>query len=369
MALVIFILVLIVLILVHELGHFSVAKLFGIKVEEFGVFFPPRLFAKKWGETVYSFNLIPLGGFVKIFGESQTDSESLPSVKEDFSQRSRPVQAAVIVAGIVFNILFAWLLLSACYVVGMPTSQNHSGFGTVTGAHTTILEVVPGSPADKVGVKANDIIETVQTGTATLAPGAGSSDVQQFIAAHQEESMVLGVLRDGTSKTFLAKPALLSGEQTGGHKALGVELDDVGMLTLSPPLALLQGAVLAKEMVVGTAAGLANFFYSLVSGNAHWGGVSGPIGIATVGSSAVHSGFVATAILAALISINLAIINLVPVPGLDGGRLLFIAIEAILRRPITPKTSLWFTVAGFSLLGLLMLVVTFHDILNLVKGV
>ena len=372
MALFIFILILISLILVHEFGHFIVAKAFGIKVEEFGIFFPPRLFAKKFGETVYSFNLLPVGGFVKIFGE-QTD-ESNPSVEADprsFVHRSRPVQAAVIVAGIIFNILFAWLILSVGYMVGMQTSRDHSGFGQVQNVRTIIAGVVPNSPAEKVGLKAEDVVVGIQTGSAELPAGSDSDQVQAFILAHQDESMVFSVVRNSAcehrdscpTQNFLAKPAE---GFTPGHKAVGIELDDVGTLKLSPPVALAQGALLAYQMTVGTAAGLAGFFASLVTGGAHWGQVSGPIGIATVGSSAVHSGFAATIFLAALISINLAIINIVPIPGLDGGRLLFIGIEAILRRPISEKTATRFTVAGFSLLVILMLVVSFHDILKLV---
>ena len=376
MALFIFILLLIVLILVHEFGHFVAAKLFGIKVEEFGIFFPPRLFAKKFGETVYSFNLLPVGGFVKIFGENASEvenpSEILSPTKVNFSKRARPVQAAVIVAGILFNILFAWLVLSVGYMVGMQTSKDHQGFGQVSGAQTTIVAVVPGSPAEKSGLKAEDVLEKIQTGTALLAVsggsggGADSDAVQAFIAAHQDESMVFSVSRNKTEQTFLATPA---DGLVPGHKAVGIELDDVGTLRLSPPVALAQGGLLAYQMTVGTAAGLAGFFYSLVTATAHWGSVSGPIGIASIGSSAVRDGFSTTIFLVALISINLAIINIVPVPGLDGGRLLFIIIEAIIRRPISEKTATRFTVAGFALLITLMLVVSFHDILKLVYPV
>ncbi|MEI7720275.1 MAG: site-2 protease family protein [bacterium] len=393
MALFIFILLLIVLILVHEFGHFIAAKAFGIRVDEFGIFFPPRLFAKKFGETVYSFNLLPVGGFVKIFGENgDTDaaaeflpkrSSDLPQSSSDdfrarpfspethasasFSRRSRPVQATVIVAGIVFNILFAWLALSVGYMVGMQTSQDHQGFGRVSGVQTTIVAVVPGSPAEKVGLKAEDVIVKIQTGTAQLQGGDGSA-VQAFIVAHQDESMVLSVSRNKTEQTFLAKPAFLSGLSgvTTDHKAVGIELDDIGLLKLNPALALAQGALLTEQMTAGTATGLAGFLYSLATGGAHWGSVSGPIGIASVGSSAVRSGFTATIFLMALISINLAVINLVPIPGLDGGRFLFIVIEAIIHRPISEKIATRFTLVGFALLAALMLVVSFHDILKLV---
>jgi len=259
-------------------------------------------------------------------------------------------------------------------MVGMQTSRDHAGWGQVQHPQTTIVGVVAGSPAAKVGLKAEDVVIGIQTGTAQLPLGSDSTGVQAFIVAHQDESMVFSVVRESAcedrdpcpTQNFLAKP---TEGLTPGHKAVGIELDDVGVLKLSPPLALAQGGLLAYHMTLGTAVGLGSFFASVVTGSAHWGDVSGPIGIATVGASAVHSGFAATVFLAALISINLAIINLVPIPGLDGGRLLFIIIEAILRRPISEKTSTRFAVVGFSLLALLMLVVSFHDILKLIHGV
>ena len=154
-----------------------------------------------------------------------------------------------------------------------------------------------------------------------------------------------------------------------GHKALGVALGDVGVLKLSLFPALGQGALLAKEITISTAAGLLGFFAQIFHGTADFAGVSGPIGIAGMGSTAVQEGIIATIILTALISINLAIINLLPIPGLDGGRLLFIVIEAITRRPISPRFTLAFTLAGFGLLILLMVVVSYHDVLNLVRPV
>ncbi len=362
MSLFLFIVLLVVLILVHEFGHFSVAKFFGIRVDEFGIFFPPRLFAFKRGETEYSFNALPFGGFVKIFGESakedgvQTDPRSLV-------RKPRLVQAAVIVAGVVFNILFAWLALSAGYMHGLPTAAGSAVVGQVEDARTTVLGVLPDSPAAKAGLQAQDVVVAAQTGTAQIQEGATSDELRAFIAAHQEESVLLTVMRGEEEKTFLAKPAE---GLVAGQKALGVSLDDVGQLQLPVHLALVQGAVLAYHMTVGTAVGLGGFFYSIVTGTANWGGVAGPIGIAGIGASAVQDGLVATIILMSLISVNLAIINLLPIPGLDGGRLLFIVIEAIIRRPISEKLSLRLTIAGFALLIGLMVVVSFHDIARLV---
>ncbi len=371
MSLIIFILILALLILAHEFGHFSVAKMFGIRVDEFGIGFPPRLLSITWGETTYSLNLLFFGGFVKIFGENASPTgEEVATDPRSFVHKSRLVQAAVVVAGIVFNILFAWLALSVGYMVGMPTSDAHVGVGEVRDVHTTIVHVLPGSPAEKAGLLANDQIKSIMTASARLPEGATATEVQQFIADHQDESDVITIVRHPTSleagespeKTFLAKP--VEGI-AGDHKAIGIQLDDVGILQLPPHLALYQGALLTTQMTVAIAEGLGDFLKQIFTGHADLGTVTGPIGIAGMGAAAVTSGFVATVVLTALISINLAIINVLPIPGLDGGRLLFIIVEAIIRRPLPEKVSVYFSIAGFALLILLMLVVSFHDVARL----
>ncbi len=364
MTLIIFILILVVLILVHEFGHFIIAKAFGIRVDEFGIFFPPKLYGKKFGETEYTLNALPFGGFVKIYGENIDEANpDLLVNPRSFVHKPRLIQAAVIVAGIVFNIIFAWLVLSAGYMIGMQSAVEHVGVGQVQNAKVTIMNVLPGSPADKAGVKPNDILSSIQTGKDTLPQNQNTKAVQAFIAAHQDESMVLTVTREGAPVNLLAKPA--DGFVTG-HKALGVELEDVGILKLNPFLALVQGAIVTKQMTVVTAQGLGSFFYTIVHGTANFGSVAGPIGIVKIGSAAVSHGIANTLFLTALISINLAVINLVPVPGLDGGRFLFIIIEAIRRKPISEKLATRMTIAGFALLITLMLVISYHDILRLI---
>ncbi len=184
-----------------------------------------------------------------------------------------------------------------------------------------------------------------------------------FISAHQDESVIITVLRGGQEKNFLAKAA---DGYIAGRKAIGVQLADIGTLRLSPPLALAQGAVLGWEITKSTAGGLAGFVKQIFSGTADFSQVSGPIGITVFGAATLHEGWQAAVVLVALISINLAVINIIPIPGLDGGRLLIIILEAILRRPVSPPLVAKLTVTGFVLLVLLMLVVSYHDIARLV---
>ncbi len=365
MFIVFFILILVVLIIVHEFGHFIVAKLFGIRVDEFGIFFPPRLFAIKKGETEYSFNSLPLGGFVKIFGENYDEGKNDP---RSFVSKPRYIQAAVIVAGIVFNLIFAWLVLSVGYMAGLPTPVDHVGYGQVQNIEVLVTGILPNSPADKSGLVAGDQIVKVQTATdvldtATLNTNQQASAVTNFITAHVNDSVILTVVRDGQTKEFLARAA--DGVITG-RKAIGVELDDVGTLKLNPVLALGQGAILGWNITENTAVGLLSFFKHIFTATANFSEVSGPIGITVYGAAAIKQGFAAAAVLTALISINLALINIVPIPGLDGGRLLIIIIEAIIRRPVSPRIVMRLTIAGFVLLITLMIVVSYHDIAKLV---
>lgn len=332
MSLFIFILALVALIVVHEFGHFSVAKLFGIKVEEFGIGFPPRLIYKKVGETVYSLNLLFFGGFVKIFGEDKGQAGSDP---RSFANKSKWVQAAVVAAGIFCNLVFAWLIVSVGYMAGLPTTVEHVGIGTVTDAKPAIVGIVPNSPAEKAKMQPGDTIVSIATGNnVTLAPTTAQA-AQDFIKTHQDESLVIATeAENGQTSTFVVKAEAGLVE---GKKAVGIELDDVGILKLPPHLALVQGGFLAWNMTEQTAVGLATFFDQIVRGIADWNSVAGPIGIASIGSKAVASGFAAAVSLVALISINLALINVLPIPGLDGGRLLVIAIEGVTRRRVSDR--------------------------------
>lgn len=362
MSLIIFILLLVALIVVHEFGHFSVAKLFGIKVEEFGIGFPPRLWGKKVGETLYSVNLLFFGGFVKIFGE---DAKEAGDNKRSFAKKPWFVQAAVIVAGIVCNIIFAWLILSIGYMVGLPTAVEHDGIGQVRDAQVTIGGVLPGGPAQKAGIEAGDSIASLSTAQGSAYVPASASAAQEFIREHQDESLVIKTnTQDGAPEVFVVKAE--SG-LIDGKKAIGVQLEDIGILQLPPHLAVVQGAVLTYDMTVATASGLFAFFSQIARGAADFSSVAGPIGIAGIGAKAVHNGFAAAVSLVALISINLALINVLPIPGLDGGRLLLIMIEAVTRRAVSPKLTFWLSMGGFGLLILLMLVVSYHDILRLLS--
>lgn len=360
MSLIIFILLLTALIVVHELGHFSVAKFFKIKVEEFGVGFPPRLFSIKKGETLYSINLLFFGGFVKIFGENHNE---YASDSRSFASKSRKVQAAVVAAGVVMNLLFAWGALSFGYMAGLPASAAQYDQEKLSDVKTMIVAILPDSPAQKSGVLPEDVVVGVATAGTALPVPAAAEEVRDFIALHADESIILTVVRRGEEKTFIMRAAE---GFAPGRKAIGVNLDDVGVLALPPHLAVVEGGKLAVNMTISTAVGLGAFFSQIIKGAADFESVAGPIGIAGIGAQAVNDGFASVILIVSLISINLAIINLLPIPGLDGGRLVIIAIEGIIRRPVSQRLSMSLSILGFTLLIGLMIAVSYHDIARLV---
>ena len=365
MSIIIFITSLAILITVHEFGHFIAAKKSGIRVDEFGLGFPPKLWSKKWGETLYTLNAIPFGGFVKIFGEdlhiTVISEEDKP---RSFFYKSKWIQALVLVAGVAMNIIFAWLLISLGFVIGLPNSVEHDGFGIVTNAHVVIVDVLPASPAEKLGLHVGDTILSASTKKDTLQGAElNRENLQHFIAESNSKNINITYSRGNSL------PSVINIEPNTdiipGKKAIGVAMDDIGILKLPVHLALIEGARTTGFLIQATATGLGTFFWNVLTLKADFSQVSGPIGIASVVGQARSLGFVYLISLMALISINLAIINLLPFPALDGGRLLFVGIEAIIRRPIPASFVRSINTIGFSLLLIFMLVVTTQDILKL----
>ena len=367
MSVLLFLLILVSLIVVHELGHFAAAKFFGIRVDEFGIGFPPRLFGRKWGETMYTVNLLPFGGFVKIFGE---DGEAVALAPEDakrsFIEKSRPIQAAVLVAGVFMNIITAWLILSVGFMVGLPESSADSQYGALKNIQPTVVQISPNSPASDKGIETGDHVQQIAAlPSETISGDSGSDKLREFIAAHADEDLTVTLERGGVVRTVIAKPSSGISGAPEGKKVLGIDLVDVGTLRLPIHKALFAGAVLTKDLTVATAVGLYDFAKTIVVGKADFSTVSGPVGIVGVVGQASQLGLAAVLTLAAVIAVNLAIINLIPFPALDGGRLLIVLIEAVRRKPIPQKLSLWVNAGGFAVLIVLMIVVTYHDIAKL----
>jgi len=369
MEVVIFIVVLVALIVVHEAGHFFVAKIAGMKVEEFGLGYPPRaavLFKK--GDTEYTLNWLPFGGFVRIEGEDAIEEDATqpsPRSGRSFVDKNRFTQACVLVAGIAMNLLFAYVLLSLSLYMGVPRALSADEAKAAPDAMLTVAQVLPGSPADEAGLKEGDQIKQAISGSRTFSAADGDA-FTSFVAASGGTPVALDIIRDGKEALLSAKPAAGVIESDPERPALGVAVAAVGTVREPFFAALKDGARLTYEVAKETAAGLLHFFAGVFTLSADLSQVSGPVGIAGAVGAAAQSGFATLLSITALISINLALINLVPVPALDGGRLLFVVIEAVTRRPIKRSIANAVNGAGFAFLVLLMLAVTAHDIFKIV---
>lgn len=365
MSIVIFIVILLVLVLVHEFGHFFTAKKFGIRVDEFGFGFPPKLFGFKKGETEYTFNLLPIGGFVKIFGENPDEENTTgPDADRSFVNKPKWKQAIVLFAGIFANFLLAWLLFSIGFMSGLPTSvgSERAGF-KLQDVNLVVVSVLAKSPAEKAGLKIGDKIVNIKSGdnfTTSVSP----ETVKSFVVEGGGKEIDIGYIRGKNAEVSFAK-VIPSPNATDGKPAIGISMDEIGTAKLPFFTAILEGLRLDWDMTKGTAVGLYTLIYEGIRGKGSFAAVTGPVGMVGIVGDAYQFGLVYLLSFAALISINLAIINLLPFPALDGGRLFFLLIEKIKGSRINPKVANTANMIGFGLLILLMVVITYHDIVKL----
>ncbi len=365
MAIVILILILALLIFIHELGHFLAAKLFNIKVEEFALGFPPKIFGIKRGETEYKLNLLPFGGYVKIYGENP-DAESLmgPDRARSMSHQPKWKQAVVLLAGIFFNLLLAWGLVSIGFMIGLPTSQSAvPAHAHLKNPQVTIVEIYPESPAAIAELKSGDVIKELSlTSNETISAPLSPEGINQFIFEHQGEELSLEYIREKENKEaiLVSAPGFVEGKEI-----VGITTDVIGTVKLSFFRSIGDGFITTCRLTGATVVAFVHLIGDAFKGDADIQTLTGPVGLVGVISDSSALGFVYVLLLISFISINLAVINLFPFPALDGGRVLFLGIEAIKRSPIRPQVANWLNTIGFVLLILLMIVVTFHDITNL----
>lgn len=362
MSIIIFLIILLVLVIAHEWGHFFTAKKFGIRVDEFGFGFPPKLFGKKIGETEYTLNLLPLGGFVKIFGESP-DEESISGPDKDRSFINKPKwqQAIVLFAGIFMNFIVAWVLLSIGFMSGLPMSASTESGHQLKDPYLTVVSVLPDSPAQIAGLKTGDKILTVMRGAEELT-NPNPETFRAFISSDTAPVDMLYKRGKAEPETLTITPSVDGAE---GRPLIGISMDMIGIATLPVHQALWEGLKLNWYITEGTVLGILGLIGDSFTGQGSIASVTGPVGMVGIVGDAYEFGFAYLLSFAALVSINLAIINLVPFPALDGGRLFFLLIEAIKGSRINPKIANTANVIGFALLILLMLFVTYHDIVKI----
>lgn len=363
MSILIFLAVLFVLVLVHELGHFAVAKWTGMRVDEFGIGFPPRLFGVRRGETEYTFNLFPIGGFVKIYGEDGiVTGEQFSSDNRSFVSKSKWAQIAVLVAGVTMNILFAWLLITFAFTTGVQTvvSENEAS----EQAMLTVTNVLPGSPAHEASLLPGSIVKEVTSGTDTLEKLTPSA-FSEFITLHAHEPIVIEYTYSGELRVSELFPKTGIIAESSDQAAIGVALAQID--TVSRPFwrSLIDASLYTVSALRDITVGIGKLLYDAMMFRADFSQVAGPVGIVGLVGEASAFGFTSLLLFTAFISLNLAVINILPFPALDGGRLLFVVIEAIKGSPIPPRYAGTLNAVGFMLLILLMVAVTWNDIMRL----
>jgi len=371
---IVFILILGLLIFVHELGHFLTAIHNGIKADEFGFGFPPRIFGfvkdEKTGKykiipgnkevtsknTIYSVNWIPLGGFVKIKGESGESND-----KDSLISKSAWIKTKVLGAGVLMNFLLAWFLLTIVFMIGAPEAINDDA-KIVRNAEVKIAQVLPETPAEDMGLLVGDTIHRLSfQNKEVVAKVKHIKDVQTFINKHQGENITITISRGEEILELKGIPRKKYPENQG---SLGVSLARTVVREYPWYEAIGKGITAVGSMILLMLSTLFSLLAGLFSGKKMAMDVAGPVGIAFMTKQATDLGIVYLLQFTAILSINLGIINILPFPALDGGRILFILIEKIKGSPVNQKLEQILHTIGFLLLITLMVVVTFRDFIR-----
>jgi len=423
----IFIVILGLLVFVHELGHFLVAKRSGVRVDEFGFGFPPRIFGiqqivvekiekiseerkdtnlrvesydlasgeqtvseieteqkqeieritqtKKWcffwgnkpkqqegeiqrDETVYSINAIPLGGFVKIYGE---EGEGINSSRS-FASKKAGQKMKILFAGVIMNFILAVFLFSLGNVIGLPSAIDENQIDQFPGARLQIVAVSQGSPAVSAGLQAGDFVVALKNSDGKVIQDIKKpSDFQAFVDNEKGKQIFVAVQRGNSTVDISVIPR---SNPPSGQGPLGVELATVAKISLPWYKAIWEGFMTTINLVWLLLVVLFQVVKNLIVSGRAGVDVVGPVGIYTLTNQAATMGFIYLLQLTAILSINLAVINAFPFPALDGGRVLFLMIEKIKGSPVNIKTQNLIHSIGFVLLILLMVAITYRDVVR-----
>ncbi|MBD3238752.1 MAG: RIP metalloprotease RseP [Candidatus Moranbacteria bacterium] len=390
MAILAFIIILGLLVFVHELGHFLMARFFGVKAQEFGFGFPPRIFGfvynqkkQKWEiikgsrevkrkNTIYSLNWIPIGGFVKILGEDGENKLKLDLKKSqdrEFSRKSKnfshkPVYQRIIIlaAGVIMNFFAAALILFIGFVTGLPEAVTDDN-DKLKNPKIQITEIAPDSPAENMGLQIGDEINKIYTSSGQEFQSTGLAENIAFLKKNAGAEITLEVKRGDDIYRYKGVPRK---DPPADQGSLGVALVKTAIKSYpffqAIPMSLSHTYNLTKQMLDGFGQILGDLIFR---GDAKLAqNVAGPIGIVVLTNRMTEMGFAYLVQFTAFLSINLAIINILPFPALDGGRILFLLIEFIKGKPVSSNLEGKFHLTGMLLLLLLMFVVTVKDIFH-----
>lgn len=339
-----------VLIFVHELGHFLVAKFLGVRVDIFSLGFPPKLLSKQIGETNYRLSVVPLGGYVKLLGENPNDEVPPELIPRSFQHRPLWQRAAIVLAGPGFNFLFAFLALFLLFAVsGLPYVPTEVG------------RIIEGSPAERAGLKANDVIFSVSG-----APVKRWEDLSREIRQHGGKTLSLTVKRDGQDLDFKVTPEIRESENLFGQKVKAFQIGVASSEKLvTEELGLFAALEEGMSYTLRIAALTLQSLYKVVAREISMDTLGGPIMIAQVAGRQAEMGFSHLVHFMAVLSVNLTLLNLLPVPVLDGGHIVFLFLEAVRGKPVPLKHREMAQAVGMMLILTLMVLVFYHDIMRL----
>jgi regulator of sigma E protease len=350
-----FIVILSLLVFVHEFGHFFIAKKSGMKVEEFGFGFPPRLFAIKKNGTDYSVNWIPLGGFVRIKGEAGENRED----PDSFGSQGFWAKFGVLIAGVTMNFALAAVLFAIGFMIGLPTivSDHLPESATIEQQSVQIMTVLESSPASEAGLEPGDVIASLDDQVFTEAEVA-----RAYIADNGDEGIKTLIYHmDDTYETITLTSVEL---EEAGIYGVGLGLVTTGLISFAPHHAVVQGAWTTVLMTWEVCKAFGGLVRDMVVSQEVDVNLSGPVGIAVMTGEVAQMGFVYLLQFAAILSINLGVINLFPFPALDGGRIIFLFIEKLTRKQLNGRVEAVIHNIGFIVLMALIVLVTYRDIVN-----
>lgn len=369
--LLVFLAVLVVLVISHEFGHFWAARKNGMRVYEFGFGFPPRIGGwyrdpvtkkihwvgknfdvEKAPATVYSLNLFPIGGFVRIKGE---DADN----KDPDSFNVKPVwrKSIVIVAGVTMNFLVAAILLSVGYMIGLPQpvdSLSDAELTDVKNHRTEVLQVLSGKPAELAGVQSGDVF--LQVGEVSRPR---LKQLQDYMDTHRNQDVVVKIERKGEILEKNIKPLV---NDNTGRAGIGVAIVEYGTVQYPWHRAFYEGTMTAGWYTKEILFAFGGLIKGLLLGQGAGEAVAGPVGIAVMTGKVARMGIIYLLQFTAMLSLNLAVLNILPIPALDGGRLLFLLLGKLRRKAVSEKLERIFHTSGYLLLMILIVVITAKDI-------
>jgi len=357
MTVILFLVVLSVLVLAHEWGHYAAAKKMGMRVEEFGLGFPPRAWSWKGKDGMrWSLNWVPIGGFVRIKGESGGDRHD----KDSFVSKSLPARFFVLIAGVLMNFLLAAALFAGVFFIGTQaiTEDGVESYAIVTEEAIRVADVLPDSPAAIAGIEIGD--ELLLLNGEAYSVGEEARDV--LLSATENDILEFVIEREGVEQTFTLAEAYVEELEGSGF---GIALLETGHVRYPWYRTPWKGVQVTIGYTIAITLALWDIVVGLVTGAGISADVAGPVGIAAVTGEVAARGITHLLFFAAILSINLAIINVLPFPALDGGRVVFVLLEAVRRKPVSEKLEAVVHNLGFFILIGLIIAVTYRDIVQL----